>query len=148
MVTLKASFTVISTNALAAARDFYIKYFGFKSVFDTGWYVHLHGPRDGSNVPLELAFMTPGNKSLPDEFQAGFDGNGVFISIEVEDVDAIYAQLMADGFVAIQDLCDEPWGQRHFVIRDPGGTFVDIVKTIPASQEYRDQHKEFFEDRE
>ncbi len=144
---LKASFTVISTDRLPEARDFYVRYFGFEAVFDTGWYVHLHGAREGSEVPLELAFMTPGNKDLPAEFQTGFNGNGVFISIEVEDVDAIYQQLMRDGFEPIQDLCDEPWGQRHFVIRDPGGTFVDIVKSIPPSEEYQQAHKDFFADR-
>ena len=138
MVTLKASFTVISTSKMNEARDFYVKYFGFKVVFDTGWYVHLHGERDGSDVPLELAFMTPNNETLPKEMQTASNGDGVFISLEVEDVDTIYDQLMADGFETIVELCDEDWGQRHFIIRDPGGTFVDIVKSIPPVGEYED----------
>ena len=136
MVSLKASFTVISTSSMNEARDFYVKYFGFEVFFDTGWYVHLHGKRDGSGVPIELAFMTPNNETLPEEMQTAFNGSGVFISLEVEEIDAIYKRLVADGFEAIVEICDEPWGQRHFIIRDPGGTFVDIVKSIPATGEY------------
>ena len=60
------------------------------------------------------------------------------IGLEVEDVDGLYEQLVADGFVPIVPICDEPWGQRHFIIRDPGGTFVDVVKSIPPSEEYAD----------
>ena len=33
-------------------------------------------------------------------------------------------------------LRDEPWGQRHFLFRDPAGTLLDIVQLIPPSSEY------------
>lgn len=33
-------------------------------------------------------------------------------------------------------LRDEPFGQRHFIITDPAGTLVDVIKPIPPSPEF------------
>lgn len=147
MVKLKTVYTIVSTDELEAVKAFYQKYFGFQAVFDTGWYVQLVGPRDGSDVPLELGFMLPNNESLTEEFQASFDGKGIFISIEVDDVDSVYKQLVADGYAPVQDLCDQPWGQRHFIIRDPGGTFLEVVTLITPTDEFRAQFPDFYSGR-
>ena len=134
---LKSIYSIIATDSLAEARDFYIRYFGFKVSFDTGWYVHLHGQREGSEVPLELGFMLPNNESLPTTLHPAYNGDGVYISIEADEVDALYKQLLADGYQAVLALCDEEWGQRHFIIRDPAGCLLDVVKPIPPEGEYQ-----------
>jgi len=133
---LKSIFPVIATNSVNQARDFYVKYFGFEAVFDAGWYVQLHGRRYGSDVPLELAFMLPNNASLPPSLQHTFDGKGVFLTIEVDEVDALYEQLRDAGYVAVVEPRNEPWGQRHFIIRDPSDSLLDVVKPIPPAEEY------------
>ena len=133
---LKTLYPIVSTNSLADARDFYTGYFGFQVVFDTGWYVHLHAPRDGSDSPLELGFMLPNNEMLPSTLHPAYNGNGVYISIEADDVDGVYQQLLADGYEPVMELCDEDWGQRHFIVRDPGGCLLDVVKPIPPTEEY------------
>jgi catechol 2,3-dioxygenase-like lactoylglutathione lyase family enzyme len=134
---LKSIYSIISTDSLNEARDFYIRYFGFEVVFDTGWYVHLHSQRDGSDVPLELGFMRPNNAMLPSTLHAAYNGDGVYISIEADDVDTVYEQLLEDGYTAVLELCDEAWGQRHFIIRDPSGCLLDVVKPIPPTDEYK-----------
>ncbi|MGH8526025.1 MAG: VOC family protein, partial [Gammaproteobacteria bacterium] len=77
-----------------------------------------------------LAFM------LPDQRQA-FDGKGVFLAIDVEDVDTVYERLRRDGHELLIELRDEAWGQRHFGVRDPSGGMLDIVEPIPPSAEYQ-----------
>ncbi|MEM9621207.1 MAG: VOC family protein [Pseudomonadota bacterium] len=144
MVKLKTIYTIVSTAELEAVKAFYAKYFGFKAVFDTGWYVQLNAPRDGSDVPLELGFMLPGNEDLIEEFKPRFNGQGMFISLEVDDVDSVYAQVTADGFEPVQDLQEQPWGQRHFIIRDPGGTFLEVVTLVSPTDEFRQQFPDFY----
>ena len=134
---LKGIFPVIATNSVNEARDFYAKHLGFEVVFDAGWYVQLHYHRNGSDVPLELAFMLPNNESLPRSLQQAFDGKGVFITIEVDEVDALYDQLREAGYKAEVELRNETWGQRHFIIRDPSGSLLDVIKPIPPAEEYK-----------
>lgn len=133
---LKGLFPVVATKAVAEARDFYVRYFGFQVVFDAGWYVQLNAVREGGGAPLELAFMIPDHESLPPSLRHAFDGKGVFLTIDVEDVDALYQQLRAGGHEILIDLRDEEWGQRHFAVRDPSGGMLDVVKAIPASADY------------
>jgi len=50
-------------------------------------------------------------------------------------VEAEYARIQAMGIAVEVALCDEPWGDRHFVLADPNGIGVDIVQRIsPADQ--------------
>jgi len=139
---LKNLFPVIATTAVTEARDFYTKYFGFAVEFDAGWYVQLHGPRDGGEMPLELAFMTPEHESLPSSERHAFNGKGVFLTIEVDEVDGLYRRLRSDGHEILIELRDEDWGQRHFSVRDPAGGMLDVVKPIPPSAEYQPAYGE------
>ncbi len=134
---LKSLFPVVATKAVTEARDFYVRYFGFEVVFDAGWYVQLHGPRDGGGAPLELAFMLSDHKSLPPSHRQAFNGKGVFLTIEVDDADPFFERLRRDGHEILVELRDEAWGQRHFIVRDPSGGLLDVVKPIPPSAEYQ-----------
>ncbi|MFX4229610.1 MAG: hypothetical protein ACFHHU_17570 [Porticoccaceae bacterium] len=37
-------------------------------------------------------------------------------------------------------LRDEPFGQRHFITRDPNGVLIDVIKPIPPSAEFLAQY--------
>ncbi|HKA55417.1 MAG TPA: VOC family protein [Candidatus Binatia bacterium] len=132
----RSLFPVIITPALAAARDFYVQYLGFHAVFDSDWHVQLRAMRADGGVPLELAFMSPDLVSQPFPLRSAFNGQGMLVTIEVNDVDALYQQLREAGYEMLLELQDEPWGQRHFLLRDPSGTLLDVVKQIPPSSEY------------
>ncbi len=56
-----------------------------------------------------------------------FGGKGVFITIEVEDVDASTSASKHFNVPIEIDLRDEPWGDRHFAVVDPNGVGIDIV---------------------
>jgi uncharacterized glyoxalase superfamily protein PhnB len=60
----------------------------------------------------------------------------MIMTIEVNDVDVLYERLREAGHEMLLELQDEPWGQRHFLLRDPSGTLLDVVKQIPPSSEY------------
>jgi uncharacterized glyoxalase superfamily protein PhnB len=46
-------------------------------------------------------------------------GTGVYINIEVDNIDNYYNQLKAAGKAPSTEPRDWPWGQREFVICDP-----------------------------
>ena len=132
----KSCFSVIVTSKLAEAREFYVKHLSFEVVFEADWYVQLHAPREGGGKPIELAFMLPNQKSQPSPLHRAFNGAGVIFTLEVEDVDGLYQTVQSTGCEIVVDLQNEPWGQRHFLIRDPAGNLLDVVKQIPPSSDY------------
>ena len=76
----------------------------------------------------ELGFMKPGLDSQATIYRAAFKGQGVWIAVDVDDVDAEYQRIKALGTPIEAGIRDEPWGDRHFVIADPNGIGVDIVQ--------------------
>lgn len=135
---LKSLFPVVVTSKLAEARDFYIQHFGFRVVFQADWYVQLHGFRGDTHPPLELAFMLPNVESQPAPLHGAFSGAGIVLSIDVDDVDALHTKLKEAGVLreVVVPLRDEPWGQRHFLFKDPAGTLLDVFQLIPPTSEY------------
>ena len=47
--------------------------------------------------------------------------------MEVADVDAVHARAVEQGFEIAHPLRDEEWGVRRFMLREPGGTVVNVV---------------------
>ena len=135
---LGSLFPVFVTDKLADARDFYVRHFDFRVVFEADWYVQIHASRGDNAPPIELAFMVPRLESQPEPLHAAFSGAGVILTIDVEDVDAVHAKLSEAGVLedVVVGLRDEPWGQRHFLFRDPAGTLLDVVQLIEPSAEY------------
>ena len=55
---------------------------------------------------------------------------GPDVSIEVEDVDALYAAALDRGIEIIYPQTAEDWGVRRFFARDPAGQFINILRHI------------------
>lgn len=119
-------FPTICADDVAATRDFYVTLFDFEVIFDSGWYVQL----DGNSRQIGIVERT--HPSVPEPFRNR--PAGVLISIEVDDVDAVYAK--AAGFEIPLDLRDEAFGQRHFMTVDPSGALVDVITPIEPTGEY------------
>ncbi len=49
------------------------------------------------------------------------------ISVEVDDVDAVHAKAVEDGFEIVYPIRDEAWGVRRFMLREPSGTVVNVL---------------------
>lgn len=67
--------------------------------------------------------------------------SGLIINFEIEDPDALYADVLAAGLPILVSLRDEPFGQRHFITEDPNGVLIDIIKPIPPAPEFAEQYE-------
>jgi uncharacterized glyoxalase superfamily protein PhnB len=117
----------IITSKLEETKTFYKDYLGFGITFENEFYLLMHTP-DKKN---EISFLLPDHPSQQPLFQTEFAGKGVYLTIEVDDVDSVYELLKKKGVNFVIELRDEPWGDRHFAIQDPNGIGVDIVKYLP-----------------
>ena len=50
------------------------------------------------------------------------------LSIEVDDVDAVYERARSAGAEIVYPLTDEDWGFRRFAVRDPNGVVVSVAQ--------------------
>lgn len=127
---LRTSYPVLCADDVAASARFYREHFGFDVAFETDWYVSLRHPDAGS----ELAILDPTHESVPEGY--GTTARGVLVNLELDDVDAVAARLDAAGVPVVQALRSEPFGQRHVIVRDPGGVLVDVITEIEPSPEF------------
>ena len=114
----------IVTEKLAETKTFYTTILGFGVTFENEFYLLLHTP----NKDAEISFLLPNHPSQQPLFQKSFQGQGMYLTIEVEDVDKIYNELKKKGVEIKIGIRNEPWGDRHFAIQDPNGIGIDIVK--------------------
>ena len=113
----------IITEKLAESKAFYTQVLQFGVTFENDFYLLLHTP----NQEAEISFLLPNHPSQQPLFQKSFTQQGVYLTIEVENVDDYYYKLKEQGVPIAIDLREEPWGDRHFAIIDPNGIGIDIV---------------------
>ncbi len=132
---MKSLFPDICSDALLESKDFYGSLFGFEPVFEMDWYIQLKSPHDDN---LQIAFVKREHTSVPKAYQ--HVSQGVVVTIELDDVDSVYEKARKLGCKIIQKVCDEAWGQRHFMTIDPNGLLVDVVQMIPPTPEFLREH--------
>lgn len=113
----------IVTEKLEETKAFYTETLGFGVAFENDFYLLMHTP----NGQAELSFLKPNHPSQQPIFKQAFNGNGVYITIEVDNVDEFYKELNKKDVEIAFELRSEPWGDRHFAIVDPNGVGIDIV---------------------
>ncbi len=110
---------------LDAAKEFYQRAFGLPVKFeDDDSAVFNFG-----NTLINLLKATAAKELIaPGEVGAGDVGNRAQLTLEVDDVDALCAQLTARGVKLLNGPMDRPWGIRTASFRDPGGHIWEIAK--------------------
>jgi uncharacterized glyoxalase superfamily protein PhnB len=103
----------VQSVALKESSEFY-GLLGFDEVMNHGWIVTL---ASAANPAVQVSLMTEDATApvAPD------------MSIEVEDVDAAYAEMRRSGAEIVHPLTDEEWGVRRFFVRDPNGRVVNVL---------------------
>jgi uncharacterized glyoxalase superfamily protein PhnB len=97
-----------------STREFYVGLFEFDVAMDMGWIATLASPEHrGAQLSV---FGTDGEQ-----------GRDPFVSIEVDDVDAVHARALEHGLEVVYSLRDEDWGVRRFMLRDPAGRVVNVL---------------------
>lgn len=104
----------IAADAVADVGAFYAELFDLETAMDMGWIVTL---ASGETSMTQMSILSEGGSGAPVPD----------LSIEVDDVDAVYARAKARGCEVVHDLTDEPWGVRRFFIRDPTGKLLNVL---------------------
>lgn len=114
----------IVTEKIAETKAFYTNVLGFGVTFENQFYLLMHTP----DKEAEISFLLPNHPSQQPLFHKPFQGQGMYLTLEVDDVDLLYNELKRQDVEIRIDIRDEPWGDRHFAIQDPNGISIDIVK--------------------
>jgi uncharacterized glyoxalase superfamily protein PhnB len=131
-MTTTSCYPVLMTDDVTGAADFFRDHFGFTTTFEADWYVSLVHPDDGAG---EIAVLDPAHTTVPVGY--GALAAGVLVNLEVDDVDDVYRRLVLDGpLEAVLPLRSEAFGQRHFIVRGPGASLVDVITEIEPGAEF------------
>jgi catechol 2,3-dioxygenase-like lactoylglutathione lyase family enzyme len=117
----------IITEKLAESKAFYTNVLGFGVTYENEFYLLMHTP----NHQAEISFLLPHHPTQDPFFHAPFSGKGVYLTIEVEEIEQLYQELKSKGVHLKVDLREEPWGDKHFAIEDPNGIAIDLVTYSP-----------------
>ncbi|GII82711.1 glyoxalase [Sphaerisporangium siamense] len=102
-----------SPETLAKSAEFY-GLLGLEEVMNLGWITTFASPAE----PLAQLSVFTHDETAPVVAD---------VSIEVDDVDAVYEAVRASGAEIVHPLQNEPWGVRRFFTRDPNGQVLNIL---------------------
>jgi hypothetical protein len=102
----------IKSDRPAETRDFFVGLLGLEVAMDLGWIVTVASP---TNPAVQVSIIGNDDPAAPG------------ISVGVDDVDAVHANAVEQGYEIAYPLRDEEWGVRRFMLREPSGTIVNVV---------------------
>lgn len=130
MIEINEIYPLFVTANLTELKEFYGKHFGFTAVFfEADFYLHLLHPGSGH----QIGFMVPDHPSQPAFLHSATSNIGAIISFDVPDAKAALQTAVDAGLNIVLEYTEEPWGQNHFIIRDPQGLLIDIVEHVQAA---------------
>ncbi|MFC9687181.1 VOC family protein [Kribbella sp. NPDC056951] len=115
----------VVTDRPAEVAAFYQEHFDLQVTVDLGWFICV---RRG-DADWELAIVERGHESVPAAVNALPDSTNVFGFI-VDDADKTAAALVEGGVQLEGEVVTEVWGQRHFFVRDPEGSWIDVIQLV------------------
>ena len=126
------TFAIIHCRDLDRSLRFYRDEFGFVLKFrwpEEGPLEFAYLLRDGSGLglgrPNGEAYGLPVRTGLPATF---------VLCSYVEDLDGLYAKLLAEGVRGLAAPKDQPWGERIAYVQDPDGYPILVIQQpIPKS---------------
>ncbi len=126
---LKRMVPIITLGEFDGIKEFYQKHFDFKVIFEAENFLSL-SPKN--QEAIEISFMKPG-----DDNQTQFKSEGLTYCFEVDDVDAEHERLNGRSLTILQEIRDNPWGNRSFIVEAPAGVSLYIYSPIPPTEEFR-----------
>jgi catechol 2,3-dioxygenase-like lactoylglutathione lyase family enzyme len=113
------------TEDLDAAKRFYREVFGLPIAYEDD----NSAVFDFGNMIINLLKTTAAHELIEPAVVASPDaGSRLQLTIQVDDVDAMCAELTARGVELLNGPMDRPWGIRTAAFRDPGGHIWEIAK--------------------
>lgn len=110
--------------------EFYCKYMNGIMTFDCGWYATVK--LESLAAPIFISFMIPQSDGY-----LQYKG-GATLNLMVEDVDAVYQEVIKKGVKIDQEIADHDWGDRSFDIKDPIGNTLLIYSLREIKGEFKE----------
>lgn len=82
---------------------------------------------------LTIQLLDQNSAYFQQDAQRKDKGVGVFLEIEVENVDAYHSELIGKGLKPSSTPRDWPWGKREFAIKDPDGYRIVLYSPLPST---------------
>ena len=109
---------------LAAAKQFYREVFGLPVMFEDPSSVVF----DFGNTIINLLATSEAHELIDPASVATLEaGARLQLTITVDDVDAVCAELTRRGVALLNGPMDRPWGVRTAAFRDPGGHVWEVA---------------------
>ena len=106
-----------------ASAYFLASHFGFREVMAQDGFVSLALDDAGFNI----VFLRQGLSTFQPARAAGH-ADGLLIVFVVDDIDAEYERIVAEGAEVAVEIQTEPWGERFFSVFDPNGVTIQLVQ--------------------
>ena len=125
---MKVLQSAISLNVadVEASADFAKRHFGFREAMAADGFVSL----ERADLGFNLIFLRTGLSTFKPAHMRGRAADGVLIVFVVDDVDAEYERLKAEGATFVTPIETEEWGERYFQVADPNGVILQLVQWL------------------
>jgi catechol 2,3-dioxygenase-like lactoylglutathione lyase family enzyme len=115
---------------LAATRAFYTDVFGLEVIYEDDESAVVKF----KNVLINLLVASEAHDLIaPAPVAAAGTGARALLTIKVNDVDAVVAELEEHGVTLINGSVDQPWGRRTAAFADPAGNVWEIAQELSRS---------------
>lgn len=125
-------YIVLIVAELDRSLDFYVGTLGLGLQHRSGAYAQLDtGPTRLALYERDAMAQTLGVEKLtaPGPAAPGFE-----LGFKVDDVDAVYADLLAAGIESAAPPTDRHWGQRTAYVRDPDWHLIELATDLGRSR--------------
>jgi predicted enzyme related to lactoylglutathione lyase len=123
---ITASAISLNVRDPEASAAFAESHFGFAREMAADGFVSLSRPDAGFN----LIYLRTGLPTFKPEALAGHDADGLLVAFVVDDIDAEYARIQAEGVEITTPIETEEWGERYFQVTDPCGVVIQLVQWV------------------
>lgn len=131
-MTITASAISLNVADPEASAKFLSEHFGFAVEMSADGFVSLGRPDAGFNV----IFLRTGLPTFKPARVAGDAGQGLLLAFTVDDIDAEYERVRAEGVEIVTPIETEPWGERYFQAIDPNGIVIQLVQWVGDPNAY------------
>lgn len=123
---ITASAISLNVTDPATSAQFLIDHFGFTEKMAADGFVNLTREDAG----FDVIYLRTGLGSFKPERIAGSAGAGLLVVFVVDDIDAEYQRVRAEGVEIVTPIETEPWGERYFQALDPNGIVIQLVQWV------------------
>ncbi len=125
---MSAWYPVVTTSALDECERFYVAAFDAQVMFRNPWYLHL------GFMDHELGFIMHNPDGQLPVFPHTTQTRGLSLVVEVDDVNAFYAELQRREVPPLGPIRPYNQGEPSLALVDPAGTVLNLVERRGTEQ--------------